>query len=163
MSETTINQRLNFLLKTIGMKPGAFARALDLSETTVRNYVDRSAKPSSEVLERIANTFKQVNLVWLITGNGEHFLPNSTPSSGSHHISTKNFQGNVSGPNHGTITQSVGHFKPKGNSDAPLPENMVMLSTDAHEAMLREIELLKSQLHDKERTIQILLNQAPKP
>lgn len=74
MSETTINQRLNFLLKELGIKAGPFARALDLSETTIRNYVDRTAKPSSDVLEKIANTFRQVNLVWLVTGEGEPFL-----------------------------------------------------------------------------------------
>lgn len=81
MSETTINQRLNFLLKELGMKAGPFARALDLSETTIRNYVDRTAKPSSDVLEKIANTFRQVNLVWLITGEGEPFFPDSLEAS----------------------------------------------------------------------------------
>lgn len=84
------------------MKPGAFARALDLSETTVRNYVDRTAKPSSDVLERISNTFKQVNLVWLVTGQEEPFLTNAGEPF---IIYQKNNLGQQIGTNHGTATQ----------------------------------------------------------
>lgn len=86
MSETTINQRLNFLLTKLGLKAGAFARALGLSETTIRNYVDRTAKPSSDVLEKISNTFKQVNLVWLVTGEGEPFKEDNTTAQNQTNI-----------------------------------------------------------------------------
>ena len=57
------------------MKAGPFSRALGLSETTIRNYTDRNSKPSSDVLEKIYSTFKQVNLVWLVTGEGDPLLP----------------------------------------------------------------------------------------
>lgn len=71
MSETTINQRLKFLLKALDMKAPAFARAIGVSETTFRNYIDRDSKPGTEVIEKIANSFEKVNIVWLVTGKGE--------------------------------------------------------------------------------------------
>ena len=74
MSEQTINHRLRELLLLLKIKPGRFSRELGLSETTVRNYIDRTSKPSSEVLEKIVRTYSQVNLVWLVTGLGDPFL-----------------------------------------------------------------------------------------
>jgi transcriptional regulator with XRE-family HTH domain len=75
MSETTINQRLKFLLGALNMKAPAFARAIGVSETTFRNYIDRDSKPGTEVIEKIANSFESVNIAWLVTGKGEP-LPN---------------------------------------------------------------------------------------
>lgn len=78
MTETTINQRLKFLMDALGMKAGAFSRALGISETNIRNYTDRTSKPGFEAIEKIALTFKQVNLAWLVTGEGEPLLTGST-------------------------------------------------------------------------------------
>lgn len=154
MSETTINQRLNFLLNALGMKAGPFSRALGVSETTVRNYVDRTSKPSSEILEKIVNTFKQVNLVWLVTGEGEPFLQEANESSQGHSSS------NVLGTNYGQSNQNVSAGGPNqhiGNSTA---SQYATSSTNNLEEKLRTaeetIQLLKSQLQDKERIIQLL-------
>ena len=130
MSETTINQRLNFLLKELGMKAGAFARALDLSETTVRNYIDRTAKPSSEVLEKISNTFEQVNLVWLVTGKGEPFLTGSQSS-----------------------TTQIGKFNQAGTGNKQTNSSSEYQLKAALESANKEITLLREQLAMKDQLI----------
>lgn len=83
MSETTINQRLKFLIDSLNLKVGAFSRIIGVSETSTRNYTDRTSKPGSEYLEKIGTHFKQVNLTWLITGDGEPFLTDS-PTATTH-------------------------------------------------------------------------------
>ncbi len=103
MSQDTINQRLIFLLNALGMKAGSFSRALGVSETTVRNYLDRNSKPSSDILEKIAYTFEQVNLTWLVTGRGEPLLTDVPTQT---NISGKKSAVNVLGNNHGTATQN---------------------------------------------------------
>jgi plasmid maintenance system antidote protein VapI len=144
MPETTINQRLNFLLKELGMKAGAFARALELSETTVRNYVDRTAKPSSEVLEKISNTFRQVNLVWLITGKGEHFINNNEEPMTQTNISGD--RNNVASGKNGKAIQ-----KNYNLSDCEKERDILKAQLDKYQ---REVELLTGQLKMQETIIQ---------
>lgn len=150
MSETTINQRLNFLLNALGMKAGPFSRALGVSETTVRNYVDRTSKPSSEILEKIVNTFKQVNLIWLVTGEGEPFLQED-----------KNSFNNVLGTNYGHSNQNISTGSPKHHISDSNASQYIASDTNNLEEKLRAaeetIQLLKSQLQDKERIIQLLI------
>ena len=165
MSETTINQRLNFLLGELGMKPGAFSRALNLSETTVRNYVDRSAKPSSDVLEKIATTFKQVNVVWLVTGDGEPLLPEYSGPNHSHSVNAKNFLGNVGVTTNGSIAQDIGTHATLLGAHANLHDCEKELDSSK-----REIELLRQQLTmaqaliaAKEETITLLRGSYNRP
>jgi predicted transcriptional regulator len=73
-TEETINDRLRFLLGLFNMKAGQFSRELGISETTVRNYVDRTSKPSSDVIEKIVKRYTNVNLEWLVTGLGPPLL-----------------------------------------------------------------------------------------
>lgn len=160
MSETTINQRLNFLLNALGMKAGPFSRALGVSETTIRNYVDRTSKPSSEILEKIVNTFKQVNLIWLVTGEGEPFLQEAgelAQPSARHKGDSFN---NVLGANYGHSNQNAGTGSPNQHIGNSIASEYAASSTNNLEEKLRAaeetIQLLKSQLQDKERIIQLL-------
>jgi predicted transcriptional regulator len=159
MSETTINQRLNFLLNALGMKAGPFSRALGVSETTVRNYVDRTSKPSSEILEKIVNTFKQVNLVWLVTGEGEPFLQEAGESA-QLHTNKGNSSNNVLGTNYGQSNQNAGTGNPNQHIGDSAASQYITSGTNNLEEKLRTaeetIQLLKSQLQDKERIIQLL-------
>lgn len=155
MSETTINQRLNFLLNALGMKAGPFSRALGVSETTVRNYVDRTSKPSSEILEKIVNTFKQVNLIWLVTGEGEPFLQEAQL-----HTNKGNSASNVLGTNYGHSNQNAGTGNPNQHIGDSTASQYSTSGTNNLEEKLRTaeetIQLLKSQIQDKERIIQLL-------
>lgn len=73
-TEDTINDRLRLLLDLFNMKAGQFSRELGISETTIRNYIDRTSKPSSDVIEKIVKTYSNVNLEWLVTGLGNPLL-----------------------------------------------------------------------------------------
>lgn len=60
------------------------ARQFDMSIGTANGYTLRmqknNASVGSDVIERIIKEYPQVNLVWLITGQGEMFIPKeSTP------------------------------------------------------------------------------------
>jgi transcriptional regulator with XRE-family HTH domain len=82
MEQQSIGQRINFLMTSSKFSVRKFAQMLDLSETNIRNYI-KGTKPSSDVLEKIAQTFPQTNLAWLITGNGQPFLDDA-PTTTTH-------------------------------------------------------------------------------
>ncbi|WP_294533454.1 hypothetical protein [uncultured Bacteroides sp.] len=71
-----ITERLQYIVDEVfeGNK-AAFARALDIAPTSIANYLnkERASKPSSDILEKIANTVANLNLHWLLTGKGEAF------------------------------------------------------------------------------------------
>jgi hypothetical protein len=67
----SINERLKILISALDISARAFSQTIEVSESTTRNYLDKGTKPSTDYLERIASHFTNVNLTWLITGNGE--------------------------------------------------------------------------------------------
>jgi predicted transcriptional regulator len=158
--QSTINQRLSFIVNSLNMKVGPFSRAIGLSETTVRNYTDRNSKPSSDVLAKIVSTFDQVNLVWLVMGKGEPFLPVTSSK--------------VPQPTFGTFRKAIGTAvtemaaEAKANSKAVSADansiNSMPISNCEEKLKMAEqsIEQLKSQLKDKERIIQLLEQQLNK-
>lgn len=104
MNETTINQRLKYLIEILGLKVSAFSRELGVSETSTRNYTDRTTKPGADYLEKVANHFKQVNMTWLLTGNGNPLLA-ASDAQGIIGTQAQNIYGNSIGLNLGTNTQ----------------------------------------------------------
>lgn len=94
------------------------------------------------MLEKLHHSFKQVNLYWLFGDPGEPLLTGASEPPAIYQTQKKNSRSLVVGHVAGNATQNQG--------------------ASANEAALqRELELLRSQLADKERTIQILLNQLP--
>jgi transcriptional regulator with XRE-family HTH domain len=70
-----IGERIKFLLTSLRMSARAFSQALELSDSTVNNYIAKGTMPGADVIEKIALTYSNVNIVWLVTGQGEPFLP----------------------------------------------------------------------------------------
>jgi transcriptional regulator with XRE-family HTH domain len=138
--QTTINERLKILFAALGVKPAQMARVLGVSPSTLHNYTDRESKPGYEVLEKLYSSFEEINLNWLFGGAGEPLLRGAAEADGSVSNNKKFSRSMVVGHVAGNATQNQG--------------------ASANEAaMQRELELMRSQLADKERTIQILLNQ----
>jgi hypothetical protein len=152
-AQETINQRLKILIKSLGLSVRAFSNTLDVPESSTRNYLDKGTKLNSEYLEKIAHHFKSANLNWLITGEGEPVI-NAGQMAEPAAPYTKNNSGNVAGTNRGTMTQSISHGSGRSSIEPWSAE-----TKEKFAALQRENELLKSQLEDKERTIQILLKQ----
>jgi hypothetical protein len=69
----TINRIIHFISEM-----GMSARQFDLSIGTANGYILRmeknNASVGSDVIERIAKKYPKINLVWLITGEGEMFV-----------------------------------------------------------------------------------------
>lgn len=64
--------RLLAFIKHLGMKNSEFERACNLSNGFVQNTNDRIRRSS---LNQIAAAFPELNVEWVINGNGEMLLP----------------------------------------------------------------------------------------
>jgi phage repressor protein C with HTH and peptisase S24 domain len=72
--EKNINDRLGALIEALGKSPSSFSSQIGVAATVVYNMVaGRRSKPSFEVLEKIINTVPDLNLSWLIKGQGPMF------------------------------------------------------------------------------------------
>lgn len=134
-AEVPIGQRLKFLMQELGYDVRGFSKALDVGDTTIRNYFNRGSNPNADFLAKLTSTFERVNLHWLLTGNGTHLLP---PMNENDPVTTTNqkiFRSPIIGNNQGTANQQ---------------QNITSVE---HEAMInklalaeKEIEHLRTQL-----------------
>jgi transcriptional regulator with XRE-family HTH domain len=76
MEQDQIEQgaRLSKLVKALNFNQSTFARSLDMTQPNISRMLSGESKISAEALSRIIHTYKQVNLHWLLTGEGEMFL-----------------------------------------------------------------------------------------
>ena len=148
MEESTINQRLKFLVETLSVSAKAFSDTIGESPTNTHNYTSkRNAEPRAEYLQKVAFHFSNVNTRWLLTGDGEPFIGEVTPVAKNTTRIKKVTGGAVhSGTGNQLITLEA------------CQQELENTKRDMATAQ-KEIALLTSQLADKERTIQILLKQ----
>lgn len=131
MEQSTINQRLKFLIESFGLSARAFSELIGESSTNTQNYVGaRNAEPRASYIQNVLNHFNTVNAQWLVTGKGEPFAEGSEPTT---NVSAKKTKGQVIGVNNGTAT-----FQTLADCEKDL--------ADAR----REVEQLKEQLAAKE-------------
>jgi len=74
-----ICQRVVNLREFLGLKQSAFAIALDIKRPTLAGYEKGTFPPSTDFLIKIRE-MHNVNIDWLLTGNGEMFLENTEKS-----------------------------------------------------------------------------------
>ncbi|MCC3157162.1 hypothetical protein LJ737_07925 [Hymenobacter sp. 15J16-1T3B] len=74
--ESTTADRLQELVKVLGAKSvSAFAASIGVRSTVLANMLGgRMSKPSFDTLEKIKAQYPQVNLEWLVMGNGSPLL-----------------------------------------------------------------------------------------
>lgn len=72
--EQTINKRYESLIKSLGFNVTTFAAKLGFSQTAMANVTNGNNKPSFAMIEATINAFPQVNLLWLMKGEGTMFL-----------------------------------------------------------------------------------------
>ncbi len=68
--------RLKLLRKVLGLTQRELAQVLGVSEMTIRRYESDKFQPDADVLAKLAKEFN-VNLHWLLTGEGEMFITRS--------------------------------------------------------------------------------------
>lgn len=136
--QTTIAERLNFLIGHYKMSVRAFSSAIGATDTNTRNYIDRGSKPNSEYLEKLLRRFNDINPSWLLLGEGEPFLPGTSTTTNTANI--KNNSG--IGINNGNATITL----------EACQRELENMRRDAA-SYQREIELLKGQLETKDNLI----------
>ena len=70
----TINERIVLLISELRMNNNSFSNKISVSPTVIHNIIKGRNAPSYEVIQKIALTFDNINIAWLILGNGEMFL-----------------------------------------------------------------------------------------
>jgi hypothetical protein len=63
--------RLNKYLELQGISPYAFEQACGLANGYLGKQLKGKGSVGSDILEKIANQYPELNLVWLITGKGK--------------------------------------------------------------------------------------------
>jgi hypothetical protein len=67
--------RLKELIEILRKNPNSFAQELGVSASIIYNIIGkRGSKPSCDVLEKIKQTYPQVNMNWLILGEDQPLL-----------------------------------------------------------------------------------------
>ena len=72
---STISQRIDQLIKALGMNKNSFSKAIGLSNnSTITNIINNPGRtPSYHVIFKIADRFEHINMRWLISGQGNIF------------------------------------------------------------------------------------------
>ncbi len=67
-----INDRIVYLIKTLGISTNRFSENIGVSTVTVHNIIKaRRSKPGFEVIQKILNTYPDLSTDWLLLGSGE--------------------------------------------------------------------------------------------
>ena len=68
----TVIERFQQIISSLNLSAGTFADQIGVSPGTISHILSgRNKYPSTEVILRIHETFPQINLSWLLTGEGE--------------------------------------------------------------------------------------------
>jgi transcriptional regulator with XRE-family HTH domain len=76
MDQNQIDQsiRLKKLIKALNLNQSSFAKSLGMTQPNISRMVNGEGKVSVEVINGITKNYTEVNLHWLLTGDGEMFL-----------------------------------------------------------------------------------------
>ncbi len=73
MAMDTIHERLTAVLKELSITPYQLAKDSGDKPTKLYNILNGKAKPSYDTLEGLVEKYPQINLNWLVTGEGQMF------------------------------------------------------------------------------------------
>jgi hypothetical protein len=81
--ESTTNQRLKQVIDKSDLSVNAFAKRVDVPQTTLSNMIKRGTEPSTKTLNAVLSAFPEVNPDWLLTGSGEMYTdrPSTTENT----------------------------------------------------------------------------------
>lgn len=66
-----VNERLRLLIKSNSRTQKKFCETIDISEASLKSIFYNNHNPNAEVLIKIATSFPQCSINWLLTGKGE--------------------------------------------------------------------------------------------
>ncbi len=129
-----MKEKLQLLMERLQLKPGQFARMLDINPAIISHILAERNKPGVDLLQRILSNFPQVNPDWLLLDSGEMFrnaLPNknSIPPERS---TTEQSEQTLFASNARTGTQSGTHPNLANLSNSMERTDPTQLSTKAN-------------------------------
>ncbi len=72
--------KIDLLIKALGKNQTQFAEETGLSTSTISGYLSGRSKPTFDALDKIANTYKNINANWFFTKSGESIFKDSNES-----------------------------------------------------------------------------------
>lgn len=67
----TINERTDLIIKTLKMNNNSFSQSIGVNSTVIHNIVKGRNAPSYDILNKIALSFDNINMNWLVSGKGD--------------------------------------------------------------------------------------------
>lgn len=71
-------ERIELLMKSYGLTPSQFSDKTGIQRASVSHILSGRNKPSLEVLQKIYDAFPELDIKWLMTGNGEEPVSKGT-------------------------------------------------------------------------------------
>lgn len=76
INTTEFNLRLKKILDYYNLSASAFAEIVSVQRSSISHILSGRNKPSLEFISKVVNAFPDIELLWLLSGNGE--FPKST-------------------------------------------------------------------------------------
>jgi hypothetical protein len=163
-AQQSVNERLKFLIDALNLSARAFSAKIEVPDSNTRNYLSKGTKLNSDYLESIASHFSHVNLGWLITGQGEPFLPGTDANETLASYTKNNYGNNVGSNKGGTVTQ---HNIPDGTKSFVDPfgyQQSKIEKLESENQQLREqLQRADALAAAKDETIAILKSALARP
>lgn len=135
-----ISERIELIIKELGYNNNSFSKAIGLSNNvTIGRIINENREPSYAILERIIQTFGNINANWLLTGNGNAFLLKNDANNSNNSNKNGNKSGNIT-----------------AKKDKELPQNEVKdcQSLEIENAYLRgKVDILKEMVESLQQKL----------
>ncbi len=76
-----MKEKLQLLMTRLQLKPGQFARILDVNPAIISHILAERNKPGVDLLQKILDKFPQVSPDWLMLDRGDMFRSSNEPDS----------------------------------------------------------------------------------
>lgn len=113
--KTSVWTRVVDVVAYSGLSKSAFAKKIDMEQTTVNNQLLGKRGISIDLVSNILKTFDQISAEWLITGKGAMIKGLSPDES-------KNAFGSIQGDSNTIEYKNAGNVEFGNNINVPLPE-----------------------------------------
>lgn len=157
--------RLEAYIKYKKLNSSAFDKSINASNGYIGKQIKNNASIGSDVIEKIASVYSDLNINWLITGEGEMLLSYDNFSNNQiaygENSNIVQGKGNVI---HGAIQGNKVHKVTKDAEASPEIRNMLSeleLENKYLKQKVKDLEILIAQkemlIEEKERMIQLLM------
>lgn len=144
--ENSLKDRIHEFIHVLGMSVRKFSLTIGVSESYVRNMKNNIG---SDKLRNILRLFPQINLYWLIDGQGEMFLDNSVNNSvgNDNDISGNSLLGS------GSIDSSININTSEGYSKIIKPDRTIEIQASELDEFESQLAIYKNKISDMQKTI----------